>query len=131
MLTSTLGSVLLTLQMFIVITCSCCCCKCCRQCAFWIWDKMTPKECKRHTRERCCVIANINANLVPYREFPQTPPLTPMCSRSLPLSIQELPQSCQREMVSSRRSPSRMSGSWKLTEFQAKTSKVKERNGER
>jgi len=66
-LTTTWGSVVLTIIVFIVsICCSCCCCKCCRQCAFWIWDKWTPKECIRHTKEWCCVITNINADQVSY-----------------------------------------------------------------
>ena len=132
-LTSTWGSVVLTILMFILIICCscCCCCKCCRQCAFWIWDKWTPKECIRHTSERCCIITNINADRVSYHEVPQTPPLTPLSSRSLPLSIQEPPQSRQREMISRRRSPSRVSETWELTEFQTQKSKMKERNGER
>ena len=61
-LSSTWGSVVLTIVItLILLCCSCCCCKCCRQCAFWMWDKWTPKECIRHTRERC-VITNINAD---------------------------------------------------------------------
>jgi hypothetical protein len=42
MLTTTRGSVVLTIVMFIVSIC-CSCCKCCGQCVFWMWDKWTPK----------------------------------------------------------------------------------------
>ena len=83
-LTTTWGSVILTITVFIVSICCSCCCKCCRQCAFWIWDKWTPKECVRQTKERCCVITNINADWVSYYEVPRTPPLTPIFSHSLP-----------------------------------------------
>jgi hypothetical protein len=62
-LTSTWGGILLIFIIFVIcICCSCCCCKCCRQCGFWLWDKWTPKECIRHTKERCCLITNINAD---------------------------------------------------------------------
>jgi hypothetical protein len=131
MLTATWGSVVLTIAVFIVIICcSCCCCKCCRQCGFWIWDKWTPKECIRQTKERCCVITNINAERVSYHEVPRTPPLTPVSTHSFPLSIQETHPSRQRKLTSRRRSLSRTSDSWELAEFQGK-SKVKDRNGER
>ena len=70
---------------------------------------MTPKKCIRHTRERCCDITTVNADRVPYSEVPQTLPLTPMCSRSLPLPIQPPPQSRLKGMASWRRSASRMS----------------------
>jgi hypothetical protein len=130
-LTTTWGSVILNITVFIVsICCSCCFCKCCRQCVFWIWDKWAPKECIRQTNERCCIITNINADRVSYHEVPRTPPLTPISSHSLSLPIGEPPQSRHRELTPRRRSPSRISESWELAEFQRK-SKVKERNGER
>jgi len=125
-LTATCGTVVITTVILITcICCSCCCCKCCRQCVFWIWDKWTPKECIRHTRERCCVIANINADRVLYSELPQTPPLTPISVHSLPLSLPELPSSQMRIPETRRRSVSRLS-----EEF-LKNTKVKERKGER
>ena len=130
-LITTWGSVMLTIIVFIVsICCSCCFCRCCRKCAFWIWETWTPKECIRQTKERCCVITNINADPVSYLEVPRTPPLTPILSHSLPLSIEGPHQSRQRELTPRRRSPMRTSERWELTEFQRK-SKVKERSGER
>jgi hypothetical protein len=85
MVTSTWDSVVLTIVMYVMlICCSCCCCKCCRQCGFWLWEKWTPRECIRHTRERCCVITNINADRVSYHDLPQTPTLTAVSTRSLP-----------------------------------------------
>ena len=71
---------------------------------------------------------NFNADRVSYHEVPQSPPLTPISSRSLPLPIQEPLQSRQRELTSRRPSPSRVSGSLEVTDFQRK-SKVKESNG--
>jgi hypothetical protein len=132
LLTSTWGSILLTIVTFIVcICCSCCCCKCCRQCGFWLWEKWTPKECLRQTKERCCVITNINADRVSYHEVPQTAPSTPISVRSLPLPIQEPQHSISRyrEGNTRRRSPARLSESWELAEL--KPSRVKERKGER
>ena len=36
-LSTTWGTVVLTIALFSVcICCSCCCCKCCRQCTFWL-----------------------------------------------------------------------------------------------
>ena len=75
---------MITIVLFIIsICCSCCCCKC----AFWTRDEWTLKECIRHTKERYCDIANINADRVTYHKVPQTPPLTPVSTRSLPLSF--------------------------------------------
>ena len=65
-----------------------------------------------------------------YHEVPQTPPLTPISTRSLPLPIQEPPQALYREMIARRRSPARTSESWELMEFRKQT-KTKERKGER
>jgi hypothetical protein len=48
---TTWGSAMLTIVIFIVCICCSCCCKCCRQIGFWVWDKWTPKECLRQTRE--------------------------------------------------------------------------------
>jgi hypothetical protein len=130
-LTSTWGSIVLTFIILIVsICCSCCCCKCCRQCGFWLWDKWTPKECIRHTKEICCIITNINADRVSYHEVPQTPPSTPVSTRSLPLPIQEHHASRYRELSTRRRSAARSSESLELVEFQ-KQSKAVERRGER
>jgi hypothetical protein len=131
MLTSTWISIVLTIVIVVMLVCcSCCCCKCCRQCGFWLWEKWTPKECIRHTRERCCVITNINADRVLYHDFQQPPPVTPISTRSLPLPIQEPPQSRIREVSVRRRSPVRLSEGWELTEFQ-RPLKNKERKGER
>jgi hypothetical protein len=89
-LTATWGTVVITIVIIVTcICCACCFCKCCRRCAFWIWDKWTPKECVCQTRERCCVITNINADRIVYSELPQTPPRTPISIRSLPLTLQE------------------------------------------
>ena len=130
-LTSTWGSIVLTFVFIVIcICCSCCCCKCCRQCGFWLWDKWTPKECIRHTKQRCFMITNINADRVSYHEVPQTPPLTPVSTRSLPLPIQEPPQALYREMSARRRSPARTSESSELMEFR-KQPKIKERQGDR
>ena len=64
-LTTMWGSVVLTIIVFLLsICCSCCFCKCCRQGIFCIWDRWTPRDCIRHTKERCCVITNINADRV-------------------------------------------------------------------
>jgi hypothetical protein len=114
----------------VIICCSCCFCKCCRECAFWVWDKLTPKDCVSHTKERCCVITNINAERVTHHEVPQTPPLTPVYSHSLPLAIKEPSQSRLRDSTSRRRSPSRLTESWELVEFQ-KNPRMKERKGKR
>jgi hypothetical protein len=138
-LSTTWGTVVLTIVLFSVsICCSCCCCKCCRQCAFWLWDKWNPRECIRHTRERCCVITNINADRVLYSEIPQTPPLTPtrtppsspVSIRSLPLSLPGPQPSQSRIPEPRRRSASGLSESWEWIEFQRKA-KAKERKGER
>jgi hypothetical protein len=73
-LTTTWGNILLTIIVFIVSICfSCCFCRPCRKCAFWIWETWTPRECIRQTKERCCVITNINADRVSYLEVPRTP----------------------------------------------------------
>ena len=77
------------------------------QCAFWVWDKRTPRECVRHTRGRCCVI-NINAERVLNSEIPQTPPSTPVSVRSLPFSLQEPQKSQPRAPEPRRRSASRL-----------------------
>ena len=82
---------MMTIVIFITcICCSCCCCKCCRQLGFWIWDKWTPKECLRQTRERCYIINNFSAERINYTEVPPTslesPPSSPVSARSLPIS---------------------------------------------
>jgi len=87
---TTWGSVMVTIVIFITcICCSCCCCKCCRQLGFWIWDKWTPKECLRQTRERC-ISNNFSAERINYTEVPptslETPPSSPVSARSLPVS---------------------------------------------
>jgi len=117
MLTTTWGTVAITNVIFVTcICCSYCCCKCCRQCALWVWDKWTPKECIRHTRERCCIINNFNADKVHYIEIPQTPPLTPGSSHSLYASLHRFQQLQSRELPEPRR-PSRVSENLELTEF--------------
>ena len=99
MLTTTWGTIVLTIVIFVTyICCSCCCCKCCIQCAFWMWDKWTPKECISHTRERCCIVNNFNADRVQYNEVPQTPQLTLGSSRSQLGSIQGFQQLQSREL---------------------------------
>jgi len=128
-LTTTWGTIVITTAIFI----SCiCCCKCCRQCAFWIWGKWTPKECIRHTRERCCIVNNFNADRVQYNEIPQPPPpSTPGSSHSLPASRQRFQQLQSREPPEPRRrSSSRVSENLELTEFLRKP-KSKERKRER
>jgi hypothetical protein len=133
-LTTTWGTIVITIVIFILCICfSCCCCKCCRQCAFWIWDKWTPRECIRHTRERCCVITNINAERVVYSEIPQSPPATPPSVRSLPLILPEprhTPASLSKELEPKRRSASKLNEDWDWMELQRKP-KTKERKGER
>jgi hypothetical protein len=89
---STWGSVMISIVLFFTcICCSCCFCKCCRRCGFWLWDRWTPKECLRQTREKCCIINNFSADHISYTEVPpsplQTPPGTPSSVRSLPLSL--------------------------------------------
>jgi len=131
MLTTTWGTVVITIVIFVTcICCSCCCCKCSRQCAFWVWDKWTPTECIRHTRERCCIINNFNADRVQYNEIPQTPPLTPGSSHSLPASLHRFQQLQSTELPEPRRRPSTVSENLELTEFRRQP-KNKERMGER
>jgi hypothetical protein len=131
MLTTTWATVVITTVIFVTcICCSCCCCKCCRQCAFWVWDKWTPKECVRHTRERCCIINNFNADRVQCNEIPQTPPLTPGSSHSLPASLHRCQQLQFRELPEPRRRPFRVSENLELTEFRRQP-KNKERKEER
>jgi hypothetical protein len=80
-LSSTWGSVVLTAAIAtIILCCSCCCCR---------WDKWTPKECIRHTRERFCVITSTNADRVTYQELPPTLAPAPLSSHSLPITSQE------------------------------------------
>jgi hypothetical protein len=126
---TTWGSVILTIVTLIVTICCSCFCKCCRKCAFWVWDKWTPRECVSHTKERCCVITNINAERVTYHEVPQTPALTPASSHSLPVAIREPSQSRLRDSTPRRRSPSRVTENWELVEFQMNPRM--ERKGER
>ena len=88
-LTTTWGTVIITIVLFLTcLCCACCCCKCCRQFVFWVWDKWTPKKRLRHTRERCFIINNFNGARVQYSEIPQTPPVTLGFSHSLPVSLQ-------------------------------------------
>jgi hypothetical protein len=87
---------MLTTVIFIVCICCSCCCKCCRQIGFWGWDKWTPKECLRQTRERCCTVNNYTADRISYTGIPSTPfqaesldtpPGTPTSARSLTISL--------------------------------------------
>jgi len=97
------------------------CCKCCSQRDFWVWDKWTPKECIRHTRERCCIINNFNGARVQYSEIHQTPPVTLGLSNSLPASLHGSQQLRSGEPPEPRRiSSSRVNESWELEEFQQK-----------
>ena len=129
-LTTTWGTTVVTTVIFITCICCSCCCKCCRQCVFWVWDKWTPKECVRHTREQC-IVNNFNAERVQYNEIPQTPPSTQGSSHSLPASLQGFQQVQSREPPEPRRRlSSRISDNLELTEFQKKP-KGKERKGER
>ena len=86
---TTWGSVMMTIVIFITCICCSCCCKCCRQLGFWIWDKWTPKECLRQTRERC-ISNNFSAERINYTEVPptslETPTSSPVSARSLPVS---------------------------------------------
>jgi hypothetical protein len=130
---STWVSVMLSIIIFVAcICCSCCCCKCCRQFGFWMWDKWTPKECLRQTRNRCCVINNYNADRISYTEVSQTPrelelvgtpPDSPLSSRSLPVSLAVA-------MSEPRRCAYRLAEDFELGNLRAK-SKTKERKGER
>lgn len=41
---------------FLLCTCCCCCCnKRCRFFMFWLWDRWTPRDCVKETRERLSV----------------------------------------------------------------------------
>ena len=117
------------------ITClgrACCCRTFCRQCAFWIWDKWTSKECIRHTRERCCIINNFNGARVQYNEIPQTRPVTLGLSHSLPVSFQESQQVRSGDPPEPRRRlSSRVNESWELKEFQQKPKEMKEEEKEK
>ena len=129
-MSTTWGTAVLTIALFSVYICCLCCCKCCRKCTFWLWDKWTPKECICHTKERCCIITNINADRVLYSEIPQTPPSTPTSVRSLPLVLRE-PQTSPSKLPEPRnRSATKLSESWEWLAFQKKA-KVRERKGER
>jgi len=83
-----------------------------------MWDKWTPKECISHTRERCCIVNNFNADRVQYNEVPQTPPLTPGSSGSLLGSLQGFQQLQSRELPEPRRTSSKVSKNLELMEFQ-------------
>ena len=95
-----------------------------------MWDKWTPKECIRHTRERSCVITSINADKVTYQELPPTLPPTPLSSHSVPIISHESQISQLREATPRWRSLSRVGERWELTEVQGKP-KLKERKGQR
>ena len=92
-----------------------------------VWDKWTPKECIRHTKERC---HNINADRALYSEIPQTPPSTPMSVRSLPLVLQGPQPSPSKIPEPRQRSATKLNESWEWLAFQ-KAAKAKERKGER
>jgi hypothetical protein len=120
---TTWGSVMLTIVIFITcICCSCCYYKCCRQLGFWIWDKWTPKECLRQTRERC-IINNFSAERINYTEVPPTPldspPSSPVSARSLSVS-----------WITPARRPHKPMEALEMINIKTK-SKAKERKGER
>jgi len=90
----------------------------CRQCAFCVWEKWTPIECIPYTRERFFIVNNFNAARVRFNEIPQTPPLTPGISHSLPASLRGPQQLQYGEPREPRRRPSsRVSENWELKEF--------------
>jgi hypothetical protein len=128
-LSTTWGTVILTIGLLIICICCSCCCKCCRQCTFWLWDKWTPKECIRYTKERYCIITNINAECVLYSEIPQTPPSTPLSIRSLPLLAKE-PQPPLSKMPEPRKLAAiKLNENWEWLAI-LKNTKSKERKGE-
>jgi hypothetical protein len=68
---------------FMCICCSFCWCKCCRNCAFWLWDKWSPRECWHQAREKCCV--NIHNYNCPDMAYAKTDTPSPAVSlKSLP-----------------------------------------------
>jgi hypothetical protein len=77
-------TILSTMSLIIIfVLCSCCCCKCCRNCAFWLWDKWSPKDCWRQTKDKCCVnITNYNCPEVSYAKHDRPSPA--ISFRSLP-----------------------------------------------
>jgi hypothetical protein len=136
---TTWGSVMITVVTFIVCICCSCCCRCCRQIGFWIWDKWTTKECIRQTRERCCVVNNFSADRIHYTEVPpsplqveslDTPPGTPISSRSLPVSL--VAPNLSKFMIpeATRRRPYKLMEDLELSDLKVKP-KNKERKGER
>jgi hypothetical protein len=113
--------------------------KCCRQIGFWIWDKWTPKQCIRQTRERCCVVNNFSADRIHYSEVRpsplqveslDTPPGTPIPSRSLPVSL--LAPNPSKFMIpeATRRRPYKLMEDLELSYLKVKP-KNKERKDER
>jgi len=136
---TTWGSVMITIVIFMTcVCCSCCCCKCCRQIGFWMWDKWTPKECLRQTRERCCIVNNFSADRINYTEVPQsplqvesldTPPGTPFSTRSLPVSLVAPNISKFVIQEATRIRPYKLMEDLELTEMVRP--KTKERKGER
>lgn len=137
---TTWGSVMLTIVIFIVyICCSCCCCKCCRRVGFWMWDKWTPAECLRQTRERCCIVNNFSADRIQYTEVSPTPlqaeslttpPGTTISSRSLPLSLLTPKLSKLTKPETTRRRPYKLVEELEMTDINVKP-RTKERKGER
>jgi hypothetical protein len=68
----------------ICICCSYCCCKCSRKYSFWIWKKLTPKECWHQAQKGSLVsINNYSGSRIVYTK----------ANRSSPTSFESLPYS--------------------------------------
>ena len=134
------GSAMLTFVIFVTcMCCSCCCCKCRRQIGFWIWDKWTPKEFLRQTRERFCLINNYSAVRIDYTEVPptslqveniDTPAGTLLSSSSLPVSFLAPKLSKLMKTEPARRRPYKPAEDYEMTDMQTKL-RNKKRKGER
>jgi len=136
---TTWGSAMLTFVIFVVCMCCSCCCKCCRQIGFWIWDKWTPQECLRQTRERCCIVHNFTVDHINYKEVPptslqvetiDTPPGTPLSSCSLPVSLLAPSLSKLMKTETARRRPYKPIEDCEMMDMETKP-RNKERKGER
>ena len=104
-----------------------------------MWDKWTPAECLRQTRERCCIVNNFSADRIQYTEVSptplqaeslNTPPGTPTSSRSLPLSLLTPKLSKLTKLETTRRRPYKLVEELEMTDINVKP-RNKERKGER
>jgi hypothetical protein len=129
-------SVTITIVIFIIcIGCSCCCCKCCRRIGFWMWDRWTPRECLRHSKEHCCIVNNFSADRISYTEVPsieplKSPPGSPKSAHSLPVSFKTYNVSKQLDPEPTRRRSLKLFESLEMDDLKAKP-KLRERKGER